>query len=356
MKKILIFIIATSLIAVFAQGSLAQQRRDDVMDRAAKAWIDSEDQKVWYGQRTSREEEVRWPRPQVLSIATYPDYPIQPHTTLHITLRGDEPHLEQPGIQAKVSTNGTIRYPYIGEIKVAGLTAEEVAEKIEKLLKKDYVRAPEVSVRVIAAPGYWVLGAVTNTGRYDLVMDREITLKEAIDLAGGFDYPREEVTMFRDDWTSIQVTRTKGDERLLYDFKLDEIPENFTVKPDDIILCRYGEMKDRGNFYVFGEVQNPGKYPLVPDSYSGVKLFRYTSVQDKYITILGASNVIDAISIAGGMTSYAARNWVRLVRFDENGKRKSYVIPMGRIIYKGDVTKNMQLKDGDIVTVPESWF
>ncbi|MEA3489010.1 MAG: polysaccharide biosynthesis/export family protein [Candidatus Omnitrophota bacterium] len=352
MKRTLFILTVLICCVVLAQPSFAQASKESLEKLgAAVADLDgSFNMEVPSG--SDRREGVRPSRQ--LSVVTYLDYSIQPNTVLHISLKGDEMHLEDPGKTLRVSAKGTIVYPYVGEVEVINMTEAEVAEKLEKLLEKDYVRAPEVSVTIIASPGYWMLGDVNAPGRYNMIMDRETTLNEAIAIAGGF---REAsgITLFRNDWTSIRVVRTELGVRNEYMFKLNDIPQTFTVKPDDIILCRYGEMMDLGNYYIFGEVKNPGKYPIVSDDFSGRKLFKYTSTLDKYITILGASNVVDAVLVADDLTDNAARNWVYLVR-KENGRIKRRRIPIGHIYYKGNLKTNLKLKDGDVITVSESWF
>jgi len=351
MKKILSLVLIVCFVSVSLPVYGQASRR--TLENVGAEYADLADAVTWEGGGDQAEPAPR-PRYQRLSVVTYPDYPIQPHTVLHIILKGDEAQYEDPGLTLKVSTKGTIKFPYIGEVEVADMTEDQVARKIEKLLQKDYVRSPEVTVAIASNPGYWLLGAIQLPGRYDMVMDRETTLKEAIDLAGGF-RERQDISLFRWGWSEIRVTRTEGGERRLYLFKLNTIPEDFVVKPDDIVICRYGEMKELGEYYIFGEITNPGKYPIVGDEFSGKKLFRFSSNLNRYIEILGASNVVDAVFNAQELNFNAARNWVWLVR-KENGKRKRYKIPMGEIYYKGNISKNMRLKDGDIITVSESWF
>ena len=348
MKKIFLTLTAIIYFVTCAYFSHAQASKK-TLERIGAEWAEEADRVAWSG--PPQQEPAT---PKVLGLATYYDTPIQPNTRLHIRLRGDEPELDRPGVSVEVSTNGTIKYPYIGEVEVVNMTEEQVAKKIEMLLQKDFVISPEVYVSIKESPGYWLLGSVTAPGRYEMLMDREITLAEAIEFAGGF-REQGDISLFRNDWTAIRVTRTEEGERRLYEFKLDDIPETFVVKPSDLILCRYGEMKDLGSYYIFGQVANPGKYPIVSDDYSAKKLFRFSTTLNKYITILGASNVIDAIATAEGLTDKAARNWVWLRR-KENGKWKRYRIPVGHIIYKGDMSTNIRVKDGDVISVSESWF
>jgi polysaccharide export outer membrane protein len=341
------------LVFMFAfTASSHSQPSSETLEEVGRKWAGEEDVLTWEG--GTREPSPRYDYTR-LSQVTYPEYPIQPHTILNVRIKGDEPHLADPGITLKVSTKGYINVPYIGDVEVKNLTEEELAVKIERQLQKDYVRSPEVTVSIVENPGYWLMGAVQYPGRYDMVMEREMTLKEAIELAGGY-RERQDISLFRWGWTYIRVTRTEENERRLYEFKLDTIPETFVVKPDDIIICRYGEMPELGEYYIFGEVTNPGKYPIVPDSFSGKKLFRFSSTLNRYIEILGASNVVDAVFNAQELSENAARNWVWVVRTTGDGTKKRFKIPMGEIYYKGDMSKNMRLKDGDIITVSESWF
>lgn len=348
------------ILALFVMASLsfsAVMAQED-HERPAR-YFDPVEGRATVGDREIYSEGA--PRPRVIGEVTYRSHSIQPNTVLHITLKGDEPRYEDPGLTLKVSTIGTIRYPYIGEIEVLDMDEDELAIKIERLLERDYVRAPRVEVKILEKMVYWLLGDVEKPGLFDMPMDREITLREAIALAGGFKEDTQGITLFRDEWTSVKVTRAEMGMRKLYEFTLETVPEDFTVKPDDIILCKYGQIKELGSFYIFGEVRNPGKYPIVDDQFSGKKIFNrwggWSDATTRYPVILGASNVVDAVMGAEGLTDNAARNWVYLVRQKENGRTRRYRIPMGRIFYKGEVDRyNMKLKDGDVITVSESWF
>jgi len=83
---------------------------------------------------------------------------------------------------------------------------------------------------------------------------------------------------------------------------------------------------------VNGEVLKPGMYPLKP-----------------------GLTVLEAISLAGGFTDFAARNSVKIIR-SENGTDKNIVVQAENISKKGNKSKDVQLKDRDIIFVPESLF
>jgi polysaccharide export outer membrane protein len=84
-----------------------------------------------------------------------------------------------------VQTDGTIFYPYVGHLKVVGLTMDEVQDKITQRLSS-YLRNPQVSVQVakFRNRNAYVLGEVKNPGMLPLT-DKPLTLLEAISTAGG---------------------------------------------------------------------------------------------------------------------------------------------------------------------------
>ena len=80
-----------------------------------------------------------------------------------------------------VSEEGTIQFPVIGSVEVAGLTSFEVAEKIKSEIN-EYVTGAIVNVRVLNFQ-VTVLGEVKNPGTFD-IEDDHISLPKALGLAG----------------------------------------------------------------------------------------------------------------------------------------------------------------------------
>ena len=82
-----------------------------------------------------------------------------------------------------VDSEGYVVMPIIGQVKCAGLTREELAKSIEKLIREGgYIQDPSVNVR-FAALSLSILGEVNKPGRYDIRYD-QITIFEALALAG----------------------------------------------------------------------------------------------------------------------------------------------------------------------------
>lgn len=85
----------------------------------------------------------------------------------------------------QVSSDGTIRLPLVGSVKVRGLTPEETAGRISEEYQKSYVKQPEVSVFVeeFNSRKVFVLGEVKNPGPY--TFEENMTVIAAVAKAGG---------------------------------------------------------------------------------------------------------------------------------------------------------------------------
>ena len=91
-----------------------------------------------------------------------------------------------------------------------------------------------------------------------------------------------------------------------------------------VVLKRLESQK----FYVLGEVNNIGEYPLT-----------------KNLTVM------QAVAMAGGFTEWASRKNIILMR-KEDGKEKNYRINYNDIIKAKDLSQNLKLKADDTIIVP----
>lgn len=64
--------------------------------------------------------------------------------------------------------------------------------------------------------------------------------------------------------------------------------------------------------------------------------------------------ILDVMIQAGGLTDFADGNGAVLVRGSEGGK--SYGVRLKDLLKRGDISANVDVKPGDIVIVPQSWF
>ena len=105
-----------------------------------------------------------------------------------------------------VSKNGTIVLPLIGEVKVLGMTKDEVQALLTEKYKK-YLRQPEIYVEILNQRVY-VLGEVSNPGVVPII-DEKITLVEALAKAGDMNFygRRNKILIIRGDLRHPQIIK-----------------------------------------------------------------------------------------------------------------------------------------------------
>lgn len=96
-----------------------------------------------------------------------------------------------------IDSNGMIAFPVIGELKIAGLSGDEVKKMIKEKLKT-YIKDPLVSVQLENFK-VTILGEVSNPGSFAIENER-ITLVEALGLAGDLSIQgmRTNITVIRE--------------------------------------------------------------------------------------------------------------------------------------------------------------
>lgn len=65
--------------------------------------------------------------------------------------------------------------------------------------------------------------------------------------------------------------------------------------------------------------------------------------------------LLDLMIQVGGLTTFAAGNRAVLARFEE-GERKNYSVRLDDLVKNADLSANVDMRPGDILIVPESWF
>jgi polysaccharide export outer membrane protein len=179
-------------------------------------------------------------------------YKIGPHDRLQITV-WDHPELNDPGSEKidptlagkTVQDDGTLYYPYVGNIPVAGKTVAEVRESLAEGLSK-YFKKVKLDVRVLSFQSHRaaVVGQVKTPGVQSM-NETPLTIAEAISRAGGV---TEEA-----DTTSVTLAR---DGKL---YKIDVLKLYEKGGADQNLLLKDGDVlniPDRRDNKVFmmGEV------------------------------------------------------------------------------------------------------
>jgi polysaccharide export outer membrane protein len=253
------------------------------------------------------------------------EYRIGPGDLLQLTVIG----FEDLNRQYRVSEEGSINLPYLGETEVEGLTRSELEKKLSLLLQeKNYIKNPQVSVLIVEyqSKRIYLLGAVEKTGPYDLL--GRMTLLKLLSQAGGLTPEAGDriiITRQLADGNKTTLTIPVEDLLLKGNPSLD-VP----LQPDDIINVPVDKIV---LIYVTGQVKNPGAL----------------EVRSSNIPTL-----LRVIAMAGGFDDRASKGKVLIKRTDETGKEIEIKVDVGDIM-KGK-KKDVQLQADDVVIVPEKWF
>jgi polysaccharide biosynthesis/export protein len=250
------------------------------------------------------------------------EYAIGPGDKLEIAVFG---HDDLSKI-VEVRGDGTINFPLIGDLRVVGSTPSEVDDAITRLLKKDYLVDPQVSVDVkeYQSHSVTVIGEVRSPGRY--VLKRNMRLIDLLAEAGGATKEAGSeivVTRHMDEGGRATPPISVDRDRLL---SHDNLEANIALMDGDIIT-----IGEKGAFYIRGEVSRPGSYFI-----------------EKGMTILRA------ISVAGGFTQFANRKEVELLRAGDKGLQVRKVINL-RAIESGK-REDIPLRANDTVIVARRIF
>ena len=85
-----------------------------------------------------------------------------------------------------VAPDGTISFPYIGNIKVSDMSLTAIQENIQNLLSDGFMKYPvlTVTLRESRSKKFFVYGEVMRPGSYP--MEENTTVLRAISISGGF--------------------------------------------------------------------------------------------------------------------------------------------------------------------------
>lgn len=91
---------------------------------------------------------------------------------------------EDLSLEVLVNDQGAINYPFLGELRVAGLTIAQLRQLIADGLQPEYLLNPKVTVQVLEYRYFFVNGEVQKPGGFP--WQPGMTVRKAASLAGGF--------------------------------------------------------------------------------------------------------------------------------------------------------------------------
>lgn len=279
------------------------------------------------------------------------DYTVGPRDTLLIKVWGE--NLE---VTEEVSNRGSIQFFFLGEVQVAGLTTDQVREKITReLIARQYFKDPVVIVQLVEhkSKEVQIYGSVLNPGVYYLDTNY-ISLLKLISLAGGATANRGNVALI---WRggSVQTMDRKRPEPLpgsAESLLPEELRQEESIEVNLLRLLDMGDLSEDVIIY-------PGDYVLI-------RSIETESVTSNYVWIEGAvakpqqilyrpgMTALQAVIQAGGFLDVASPNRSTITRTGADNQITSFRVRL-KDVQRGR-TVDIQLEPGDRLFVPEGWW
>lgn len=218
--------------------------------------------------------------------------------------------------ETRLSEAGTISFPLIGEVSLAGLTPEGAAARIAAQLRDGkFVLKPQVSVEVtkLRSRQVSVLGEVARPGRYPLDGAR-VRLTDVLALAGG-------ITQQGADTVTVVAARGDATNRIEVDvpamYRAGDFSRDIELHSGDSIYVPRAPV-----FYIYGEVRRAGVYRLEP-----------------------GMTVAQALSVGGGLTERGTERGLEIRRRTPDGKAREI-----------EARLTASVEPDDVIYVKESLF
>jgi polysaccharide export outer membrane protein len=261
--------------------------------------------------------------------AQYNDAKIMPGDTISIATYGaPELTTSAPGSGGsaggiKVGAQGEIVLPYLGVVKVAGMTPPEAAVYLEKELKdKGILVDPQVSVSLVDSPTrvITVLGEVQKPEPVPAF--GQLRLLDVISACGGFTPLASHNITVRRPGDPSPITVILGTDPKTTDET--NIP---LMAGDTVIVAKVG------NVFVIGQVKTPSAFPLSSNA---------------------PITVMRAIAMSGGLNFAAALSKVVIIRKTPDDQHVEIQMDLKKVMSGKE--RDIALASDDVLLVPSNSF
>lgn len=217
--------------------------------------------------------------------------------------------------ETEISSSGKISFPLIGEVAVGGMTRAQAEKAISASLSNGKF-IPNAHVNLMVAQyrsqQVSVMGEVNKPGNYPI--NKPTSVAEVIAMAGGITPKGSKViTIIQKDANGRAVEQEIEMKRLLPGGDAAHLRLGY----DDILVVQPIPV-----FYIYGEVRQPGAYPIAPEM-----------------------TVRQALSLGGGLTIRGTERGIRMERKGKDGQLHTR---------RANLTEKVQ--PNDVLHIPEGWF
>lgn len=163
-------------------------------------------------------------------------------------------NMSQDAYYYTVDSRGDIDFPVVGKIQVAGLTREEIAEKVKKsLVDASLVKDPTITVS-LSNLHYSMMGEVAKPGQY-AIDEEKVTILDAISKAGDLTIQGK-----RND---VMVLRQENGHQKIYKINLCSGRDIFSspayyLQQNDVVYVTPNDTKKRSSTLNGNTVQSTG--------------------------------------------------------------------------------------------------
>jgi polysaccharide export outer membrane protein len=256
--------------------------------------------------------------PRIAAQTPAADYVIGPQDVLAIAV------FDQTELSGRytVETNGSFSFPLVGRVTAAGLTLRQFEKELTARLADGFFKNPQVTVGIeqYRSQRVFVMGEVRQPG--PVALTGGMTLIEALARAGStLTTASGELSIVRSKNANGPVLPDQEGDAVVVRVSIKDLESGTTSKNVELFDGDTIFVPRAETLYVFGQVRNPGAYAIQKET-----------------------TVLQALSLAGGVTDNGAIGRVRIARIVADQKRE----------FKVKLTDLVEA--GDTLIVPERFF